>query len=166
MSFDNGFDGNGGKSRAWVLLFLHGVVLALGGTYWIARGHAFDRDLYEALAGPSWPVVVALAPEVSRLTGALVRIAGALALAGGILVMSIASTSFRRGERWSWYAAWALPVHGAIHLATLLGYGAMTPASAAWSLALLLLSLGALVGSASLVFAEPPPIVRTREGEA
>ncbi len=145
----------GPKSRGWVLLLCHGTVLALGGVYALARGRALDRELYEAVVGPSWPVVVALVPAVERLVSAFVRFTGALAVACGVIVIALAMTSFRRGERWAWYAAWALPVHATIDLAVLLGYGALTPVSAAWDVTLLVLSTAALVSSASVANEAP-----------
>lgn len=135
------------EGRAWVLLLVHGTVLTLRGLYWLARGGSMDRELYEAIVGPSWHTVLALAPAVEELVSALSRFTGALGIASGILVIAIATTSFRRGDRWAWYAAWALPLQAACDLAILFGYGAVTPRTASWDAVLLVLSVSALIAA-------------------
>lgn len=49
-----------------------------------------------------------------------------------MLIMTITATAFRRGERWSWYALWLLPVHSAIDLVVIAAYRALSFAAIAW----------------------------------
>jgi len=117
---------------AWVLLFLDGLLLLCSGLFWITRGRFFDPGFYEALTGGTWSTASALMPSLDRVATASVRFAGLLGVATSALVIAIATTSFRRGERWAWYAMLVLPAFAALDFSLSAGYGAVTPISVAW----------------------------------
>lgn len=77
---------------------------------------------------------------------ALVReLGGNFGLLAGVLIVVIATTSYRRGEKWAWYALWILPLHASLDMATVEGYGALSMASATWDIALVLSTILALL---------------------
>jgi hypothetical protein len=76
-------------------------------------------------------------PRVATLMSALVReLGGNFWLLAGALIVAVSVTSYRRGEKWAWYALWILPLHAALDMATVAGYGALSMASATWDIAL------------------------------
>jgi hypothetical protein len=148
-----------GKQAGWVLLWLHGLLLGLASIYWILRGRLFDPGMYEAVAGPAWTLTEALLPAFQKLVSTLARLIGIASLVAAIFIMTIAATSYRRYERWAWYAMWALPLHATLELATFYGCGALTATTAAWDVSLLTLSLLGLLLPYRAFFAdvsEPP----------
>jgi hypothetical protein len=38
-----------------------------------------------------------------------------------MLIVAVSVTSYRRGEKWAWYALWILPLHTALDMATVAG---------------------------------------------
>lgn len=144
---------------AWVLLFIDGLLLGCSALYWISRGRFFDPGFYEALTGGRWSIAAAMMPSLDRVAVAAVRFAGLLGIATSILVIAIATTSFRRGERWAWYAMLVLPGFAALDFSLSAGYGAVTPTSIAWGLTLAGLAVVSLVISHRAFFGAPltPP---------
>jgi hypothetical protein len=62
-----------------------------------------------------------------------------------MLIVAVSVTSYRRGEKWAWYALWILPLHAALDMATVAGYGALRMASATWDIALVVSTILALL---------------------
>ncbi|MBX3192045.1 MAG: hypothetical protein KF819_33955 [Labilithrix sp.] len=132
-------------SVAWVLLFTEGALLGLSALFWLSRGHFFDGRIYEAIGGSSWMSVDAVFPGVARLVSLAVRLFGLGVLCFGMLVIAISVTSYRRAERWAWYAMWVVPLYSVVTLAVVGAYHALSVTSVAWHTALLCLALLALV---------------------
>jgi hypothetical protein len=132
---------------AWVLVFVDGLLLGCGALYWLAQGRFFDENVYEAIAGTPWSTISGLFPSVEKVASAAVRLGGVIGLCASMLVMAIAVTGYRRGERWAWYATWALPFYCTLEIATLAAYRALTPTAAAWDLTLLALAVLALAAA-------------------
>lgn len=128
-----------------MFVLAEGFLLASAGLYWLARGRFFDRHIYEAVGGPSWVLMDVLDADVLRLVSAGVRFAGMLGLLAGILLMAIGATSFRRGERWAWYAMLAVPLYVTLDFMALAGYGALSLTNVAWDALLMITALFALV---------------------
>ena len=121
---------------AWVVLFIDGLLLLCSALFWITRGRFFDPGFYEAITGGTWSIASTLMPSLDRVATASVRFAGLLGVATSALVIAIATTSFRRGERWAWYAMLVLPAFAVLDFSLSAGYGAVTPTSVAWDVAL------------------------------
>lgn len=141
---------------AWVLLLVDGVLLGCGSLFWLGRGRFFDDAIYEKVGGASWPSLSAIAPSVERVASVAVRLVGVVGLCASILVIAVAMTSYRRGDRWAWYAMWALPLYCSLDTATLASYRALTPTAAAWNLALFTIALLALVAPYRRFFGARP----------
>ncbi len=147
---------------AWVLLFLDGLLLLCSSLFWITRGRFFDPGFYEALTGGAWSTLSALMPSLDRVATASVRFAGLLGAATSALVIAIATTSFRRLERWAWYAMLVLPAFAVLDFSLSAGYDALTPTSIAWDATLAGLALVSLTIAYGAFF---PPVAPVREKE-
>ncbi len=137
-------------STAWVLVFLDGVLLGCGSLYWLLRGRFFDENLYSALAATTPNEV----PE-ENVTAVAIRLAGVLGLSASLVFMAMALGSYRRGDRWAWYATWALPLYCSLEMATLASYQALTPTVMLWDVGLFLVALAALVAGYRHFFSLP-----------
>jgi len=59
---------------------------------------------YEGFTGGSWQQLLAVSPKTAEYTTLLFRIYGVYGVAFSVLAIAIAVHSFRRGERWTWWA--------------------------------------------------------------
>lgn len=143
---------------AWVVLFLDGMLLLCSALFWITRGRFFDPGFYEAITGGAWSIAAALMPSLDRVATASVRFAGLLGVATSALVIAIATTSFRRGERWAWYAMLVLPAFAVLDFSLTAGYGAVTPISVAWDVVLAGLAVIGLAIAYRSFFAQVTPL--------
>jgi hypothetical protein len=144
-------------TTAWVLVFLDGFLLGCASIYWIVRGRFFDENLYAALAGTPGFGPMGPLPVNEDIVSAAIRLGGVLGLCASILVMAIALTAYRSGQRWAWYAIWALPFYCSLEIATLAGYHALTATAVVWDLGLLAAALFALVVPYRWFFPTPQP---------
>ncbi|MDX1435657.1 MAG: hypothetical protein R3335_02525 [Anaerolineales bacterium] len=96
---------------SWVLLFLVGVGMALFSIDYIIVIPGLDPADPER--GWAW---LTLDPEVIAYVKFWFRNFGFWVLALGILVMVIAATGYRNGDRWAWFVLLYLPVHIGIHM--------------------------------------------------
>lgn len=142
-------------SRAgWIFLFIDGSMLGAVSLGWLVRGRVFDRELYETIGGVSWTLMRALDASVIKLVSMLVRVAGALGVVTSILAIAISVVPYRRGERWAWYAMWALPLGSTLDLAVLAAYGGLSLRVALWDVQMLAFSLVGLVLPYRVFFGE------------
>ena len=137
-------------STAWVLVFLDGLLLGCASLYWLLRGRFFDENLYRALAATT-----ANEAPAENVTAVAIRLAGVLGLSASLVFMALALGAYRRGDRWAWYATWALPLYCSLEMATLASYQALTPTVMLWDVGLFLLALAALVAGYRHFFALP-----------
>jgi len=138
-------------STAWVLVFVDGLLLGCASLYWLLRGRFFDENLYRALAAS----MASDAPASENVTTVAVRLAGVLGLSASLLVMALALGAYRAGDRWAWYATWALPLYCSLEIATLASYQALTATAVLWDLGIFALALAALVAGYRLFFPLP-----------
>ncbi len=143
---------------AWVLMFIDGLLLGCSALFWISRGRFFDRGFYDAITGGTWTAASALVPSLDRVATAAVRFAGFLGALTSALVIAIATTSFRRGERWAWYVMLGLPAFAALDFSLAAGYDAVTLTSLAWDVAIAGLATFGLILTYRTCFARVPPV--------
>jgi len=74
---------------------------------------------YEGYSGGSWPELAGASPLISGYMTVLYRMYGIYCVLFGLMGSAIAVTSFRRGERWAW---WALLVGNTIALVSAITY--------------------------------------------
>ena len=63
-----------------------------------------------SITGMSWNELQAASPKVANLIDVKFRTDGAALATIALLSMAVCLTGFRRGERWAWYALWAIPL--------------------------------------------------------
>lgn len=142
----------GARTSAWVLLLLDALLVAFTSLFWLVQGRFFDTSVNQAISGHDWTASEVLLPGMERLVSSVVRLAGAFGVAFGVLAMSIAATSYRRGEAWAWYALWLLALCPVLDMAVFAQRQALTPLVMAWDLLQLALVLGGLLLPAASTF--------------
>lgn len=143
---------------AWILLAITGLPFVIFGINALLFGLSSSDtpvglpggpDAVASTTGVPWVQVVAEDETAVTLLRGVSRVAGLAFLALGILVVTMASIPFRRGQRWAWLALWVVP---AFMFGLLLherkGDFVAMPAI------LLVLSLAALLLASRTVFAE------------
>lgn len=98
------------ESAGWIILLVVSVIFALFGLGDIISATAADPAIVQAITGMTPEEIGAAEPRLLVLVDQQVRAGGAAFLVIGILAGAIAWTSFRRAERWAWYALWTLPL--------------------------------------------------------
>ncbi len=99
---------------AWVLLFLSSALFLPTSLYFIVFFFVTPYvttpgDLSGFLAGN---------PHITTWIRGILRDSAIAQLGLAILGMSIAAVSYRRGERWAWYALWYLPAAWLAYIAS------------------------------------------------
>ena len=74
---------------------------------------------YEGYSGGSWPELAGASPLISGYMTVLYRMYGIYCVLFGLMGSAIAVTSFRRGERWAW---WALLVGNTVAFVSAMTY--------------------------------------------
>lgn len=99
--------------HAWKVLL--GVILIIGffGVSDMVRRASVLQNgetvFMHSITGVSWNELQAVSPKVANLIDVKFRMDGAALTTIAPLSMAVCLTGFRRGERWAWYALWALP---------------------------------------------------------
>ena len=90
-----------------VILGLFGVGDMLGGASDLQNG---ETVFMHSITGMSWNELQSASPTAARLIDVKFRMDGATLATLALLSLAVCLTGFRRGERWAWYALWALPL--------------------------------------------------------
>lgn len=158
------------KESAWVFLSGYGLMLGAVSLLWLLRGQLFDRELYEVIGGMSWSLMRAVDAGVVGLVSALVRLGGAMGIVLAAFVIVVATTAFRRGERWAWYVMLTLPFVPAVDLVILGAYKALTLRTIVWDVYMLALATTGLALPYRAFFPNDVPpeelLDEEKEGEA
>ena len=95
------------EKYAWILVFLSAAFLILGGFVTLRQGPT-------GLVGDgplTWEEVFARFPGAeSFVINNLYKSLGISFLGFAFLTMAISRFSFRKGERWAWFALWSVPI--------------------------------------------------------
>lgn len=126
------------EKYAWVLLFLSSALFLPTSAFFIqsffVMPHVVNTgDLSGVLAG---------SPAIATWIRGIFRDTAIAQLGIAIFGMSIAAVSYRRGERWAWYALWYLPV---VFLAYIGSQAALGNSAAPPSVLLIISVLGLLL---------------------
>ena len=112
---------------AWILI----LIVDVGLVAWGAMAAVLQDQLpgpagtpiliagYEGFSNASWSDLMDRSPMTAAYIRLLFRTYGAFNVAFGLMASAIAVTSFRRGERWAW---WALLVGNTIALVAAMAY--------------------------------------------
>ena len=113
-----------------LVIGLFGVGDMLGGAADLQNG---ETVMMHSLTGMSWNELQAASPSAANLIDMKFRTDGASLTTITLLSMAVCLTGFRRGQRWAWYALWAIPVWFALTVLFVWdavkqpGYGTPTP---------------------------------------
>ena len=106
-------DATGRRRRVgWILIVLADTgLLAWGAMAALAPDHLpgpggapILAAGYEGFARQPWQELAAVSPTAAGFIKVLFRVYGAYVVAFGLLAIVVATTAFRRGERWAWWA--------------------------------------------------------------
>lgn len=92
-----------------ILLFVSAVIV-LFGVGDVINGQDADPAIANAYIGIDWERVKAETPAHARLIDLHTRAGGGHLIMLGVLSAMIVLGSFRKGERWAWYALWLWPL--------------------------------------------------------
>ncbi|MFA9430061.1 hypothetical protein [Egicoccus sp. AB-alg2] len=108
--------------RSWVTLLAGTAFMGV----WYALGlmrREPNQGLVDHLGGSDWASLQAETTAATELVATLVGGVGMLGLALVALAVTLIVGPYRRGERWSWQALWAVPVvHVALFVNDLTGF--------------------------------------------
>jgi hypothetical protein len=96
------------QKYAWIILVIVAVFLAAGSAFIILGGS--DPGEFQASTGIEWTALATSSPEVADYITRLLRLVGVVFFGLNLLVAVIAYASFRKGERWAWFALWVYPL--------------------------------------------------------
>jgi hypothetical protein len=155
---------------AWVLVFVADAGLAA----WGAMAAALPDHLvgpggtpiltagYEGFSKGSWSELASTSPMTAQYITVLFRMYGAFNLAFGLMAVPIATTAFRRGDGWAW---WALLVGNTIAFLSAMRYDRIVNAIGPFELTEYLglaMIYGALALTAPVRTARRPPLATVR----
>ncbi len=96
---------------AWIIPFALGTFAFILGLVVALTG---DPN-FKSITGMTLDQLSSTNPAVASYIAYAVRYLGTTDLTAGFFVMAISLKSYRRGEKWSWYALWAFPVLIGLH---------------------------------------------------
>jgi len=142
------------RSRAWLVLFGLGVIVAM-----FSAGAAFmgiDARDFEQSTGIAWSQFSASEPDVATYLARLERLIGVGYAVTGLLWAAIAFRSLRQGQRDAWYFLWTMPAVFGGASAIFLSHG--SPGLGMYYGVFAILAIIGLAGSYPLAVAmEPSP---------
>jgi hypothetical protein len=102
------------ERHAWKVLLGVSLVIGIFGMGDMLGGAADLQNgetvMMHSLTGMSWNELQAASPNGANLIDMKFRTDGASLATIALLSIAVCLTGFRRGQRWAWYALWAIPV--------------------------------------------------------
>ena len=102
------------ERHAWKVLLGVSLLIGFFGVGDMVRGASDLQNgetvFMHSITGMSWNELQATSPQVANLIDLKFRMDGAALTTTALLSLAVCLTGFRRGERWAWYALWALPL--------------------------------------------------------
>ncbi len=106
------------EKYSWIILLALGIVFLIFAFNAIFFGVGLSNfpvgipggpDAVKGLAGMTWDEILAGSPGIVSVIRGISRVFGIALLGFSIFVIVISGVSYRKGERWAWYALWYLP---------------------------------------------------------
>jgi len=105
------------EKYAWILLVVVGAISLIGALIFLiipGTGLSSTTGELDAVLGVKWSDLVVSDPTAANLIGKVLvyleRVLGAFLLSLSALIIAVSLKSYRRGEKWAWYAFLVLPV--------------------------------------------------------
>lgn len=121
------------QKHAWILIAILGAAFIFDALVFLA-GVNPDPPLFQSLIGQSLSSFNSSFPDKAAAMTYLFHGIGLFALGLGIFTISVSYEPYRKGERWSWYIIWYLPI--VMFLSTIANY---VDGGQSWPLDLILL---------------------------
>jgi peptidoglycan/LPS O-acetylase OafA/YrhL len=102
------------RRHAWWGLLAVSVLVAIFGVTDIAAGAAADVGIPQGLTGRTIEELEQESADAYRMFDFGIRTNGWTLAVLGTLLSILVLIPFRRGERWAWWALWALPIWAAV----------------------------------------------------
>lgn len=151
---------------AIVTIGILGISDMLGGASDLQSG---EKVYMTGVTGMTWNELQARNPTVARMIDTIFRTNGATLTTVALLSLAICLTGFRKGERWAWFALWALPFWMALTVFFVSTVekqpGAGTPVPVISGSVLYVISSSLLLLSGSRIFRKVPTSVSTKQPE-
>lgn len=96
--------------NAWVILFVLGLISTVGGIAFVAQGGRGRAEVLKYLTGLTWDELLTRVPGIGSFLAEVQTVLDTYEVGFGIAVMAISWFSYRKGERWAWYALWIVPL--------------------------------------------------------
>ena len=87
----------------WKVMLAMGIYLAALGFFLVAAPQTAFEEGFAAFTGNSWTNFASANAEPSELFLIMQKFVGANVLSAAVLVIGITLTSYRKGQKWSWY---------------------------------------------------------------
>ena len=113
----------GVRRRLWWVLPILSMVLVVFGVSDMLIGITSDPGIPVAIIGLTPSELEAASADGYRLADFMVRTQGLAITAFGVLLTIVLLVPYRAGQRWSWYAAFTLPVWAIAVPLAYLGFG-------------------------------------------
>ncbi len=97
------------EKHAWIILFALGTIGFISFLAPTLIGPSGAPSL-QPIASVTWGQLSSANPGVARWVDYNYRFSSAYGVVGSFFMMAISLKSYRRGEKWSWYALWSFPV--------------------------------------------------------
>ena len=97
------------RRHAWWGLLVVAVTMVIFGITDVVSGADADRAIAHGLSGMTLAELEASGPEAYRLYDFMARVNGWSLMLAGTMAAAVIIFAFRRGARWAWWVAWALP---------------------------------------------------------
>lgn len=102
------------ERHGWIVFLVLGLIITLFGLGDIVTGGATfeggEAPTVQGISGMTWQELNSASPNAASMIDYLVRAGGINLFLLGFMSTVVAATAFRRGERWSWFAMWLLPL--------------------------------------------------------
>lgn len=111
---------------AWIVVFIAGLVDITTSLYLVVFPAPLDNPGVVSLTGTSWQAIQSHSPAAAKLTSYFVGQFGIQETFLALLMMGLAATGMRKGERWAWNLLWIPPIAFLAYAATNFGIGGTT----------------------------------------
>ena len=113
------------EKHAWMILFAVGAFLFYLALLIIVTAGRANPDLQE-VAGMTWDELASISPGFASYLVLGARTLGVILSGVAFFGMAVSLKSYRRGERWSWFALWYFPMLFGLSAALEFGAGGVT----------------------------------------
>ena len=107
------------QKRAWLILFVLGILLTLNALIFAVMGTT--PAIFEVDTGVAWSEFSTAYPTVAVAVDLETQLNGTGYFGTALFATLVTFFGFRKGERWAWYTLWVLPLVlglGAVWFAT------------------------------------------------